>query len=85
MMICRLPIYEILWYLIEILSCNRAMFTRPDFNMMFNIDIKDKSDFKEVAGSINVHGSIFVQTGYPKKASTWSRWFRGENKQNWAV
>ena len=27
--------------------------------MRFNIDTK--GDFKEVAGSINVHGSIFVQ------------------------
>ena len=30
--------------------------------MRFNIDI---SDVKEVAGSINVHGSIFAQTGFP--------------------
>ena len=36
----NLLIQVILRHLIKILSCNRAIFIRPDFNTRFNIDIK---------------------------------------------
>ena len=36
----NVPIEVILWHFFEILSCNRAIFICPNFNMMFNIDIK---------------------------------------------
>ena len=57
-----LPIDGILCHLFKILSCNRAIFMLLDSNMRLNIDIK--VIVKKWLVLINVHGSIFVQTGY---------------------
>ena len=41
------PIDGTLWRLLQILSCNRAMFIRLDVNVRFNIDI--------ITCEVNVH------------------------------